>query len=243
MSNTYVIGDVHGEANKLTNLLQKLNITSSDTVIFLGDYVDRGPDSYQVIEQLLDLEKKCNCIFIAGNHDISFFDGTLFGELLDEESMKKLGRHKYMLWDQGAKETYESYIKAGVQPEVHLSFYKKLLPYYILDNNKDRRLFIHGGYNRHLPIEQQKNNDIFWWDRDLIMSAYSYNNMNGKRYKFKNKDAFIKIYVGHTPVNYWGFSEPQYWGNVWNLDTGCGKIQEANLYALNIYTEELIKSD
>lgn len=60
------IGDIHGDIAKLNSLLDKLNLTKDDTVVFLGDYIDRGENSKEVIERLLRLSKETNCIFFNG---------------------------------------------------------------------------------------------------------------------------------------------------------------------------------
>ena len=164
MNKIYCIADIHGELDKLNNLLDNLKLDSSDILIFLGDYVDRGLNSYGVIERLLELHKTNMCVFLCGNHDFLFFDDTKFRS---EEPPPS----RYSLWNQGARETYNSYINAGVSPEIHFDFYKLLQPYYVLNINDEKHLFVHGGYNRHVLIEEQKNNDIFWWDRDLLSSA------------------------------------------------------------------------
>lgn len=229
----YVIADIHGCLDKLNALLLKLDITPNTTFIFTGDYVDRGPNSYGVIERLIELDNQCTCIFICGNHDQMFFDGDKFRS-------DHAPSNRYSLWSQGARETYDSYKDAGVKPEVHYEFYKKLEPYYVLELNDKKHLFVHGGYNRHKLLEEQKNNNVFWWDRDLIMAAYSYNSMKNNTHTFKNKDNFDYIYVGHTPVQYWDYTEPQLWGNVWAMDTGVGKYEDAKLYALEIITQTLI---
>jgi serine/threonine protein phosphatase 1 len=233
MNKIYCLGDLHGELDKLNNLLDKLNIQPTDTILCLGDYVDRGPDSYGVIERLLELKKQCNCIFLCGNHDFLFFDD-------DKYRSDKIPEKRYSMWNQGARETYKSYEKVGKDPSVHYNFYKILEPYHILELNNEKHLFVHGGYNRHKLIEEQKNIDTFWWDRDLIMAAKSYDSMHDKRYKFKNKDSFKFIYVGHTPVQMWGLTTPQLWGNVWAMDTGVGKHVDSELYALEITTQTLI---
>jgi Calcineurin-like phosphoesterase len=56
---TYVIGDIHGCPDELTRLVDKLPLNSSDRLIFLGDYVDRGPDSKGVISYLIELQRTC----------------------------------------------------------------------------------------------------------------------------------------------------------------------------------------
>jgi len=241
MSKIYCIPDIHGELGKLNNLLDKLNLNVTDTIIFLGDYVDRGPDSYGVIERLLELDKQCGCIFLCGNHDQTWFEDTKFRSGLPLESKKMSGGQRYSLWYNGARETYNSYLKAGVDPEIHYPFWKILEPYYVLEINGEKHLFVHGGYNRHKLIEEQKIDSVFWWDRDLIMAASSFSSMKDQRYKFKNKDGFKYIYVGHTPVRMWDLYSPQLWGNVWALDTGVGKYKDADLYALEITTQTLIK--
>lgn len=242
MSKVYCIGDIHGELDKLNKLLDKLDIQSNTTIVFLGDYVDRGPNSYGVIERLKELKKECSCIFIVGNHDQMFFEDTRYRSHLPLETNKLSGERRYSLWSQGARETYKSYIEAGVTPDIHLEFWEWMSSYVTITINDEKHLFVHGGYDRHKLLEDQKNNhDYFIWDRDLIMAAHSYEKMEDKRYKFKNKDKFKYIYVGHTPVQMWGLNSPQLWANIWAMDTGVGKYKDADLYALEVTTQTLIK--
>ena len=242
MNKIYCIADIHGELDKLNNLLNNINLNSNDILIFLGDYVDRGLNSYGVIERLLELHKTNMCVFLCGNHDYLFFDDTKFRSELPLERTRLTGEQRYTLWNQGARETYNSYINAGVSPEIHFDFYKLLQPYFVLNLNGEKHLFVHGGYNRHVLIEEQKNNDIFWWDRDLLGAAIAaYNRTIPQDYPFKNKDGFKHIYVGHTPVTHWGFNKPMLFQNVWALDTGVGKYKDSELYALEITTQTLIK--
>ena len=70
----YAIGDIHGESERLGELLEVLPLGADDEIVFLGDYVDRGPDSHGVIEILLDLEKKVPCTFLLGNHESMLLD-------------------------------------------------------------------------------------------------------------------------------------------------------------------------
>jgi serine/threonine protein phosphatase 1 len=68
-SATYTIGDLHGEVTFLRRLLEHLAPGSDDTLIFLGDYLDRGEDAPTTIETLATLATWCQCIFLRGNHD------------------------------------------------------------------------------------------------------------------------------------------------------------------------------
>ena len=68
---TLAIGDIHGMATSLDALLEAVRPTDADQLVFLGDYVDRGPDSCGVIERLL-VQKECfpKTVFLRGNHEI-----------------------------------------------------------------------------------------------------------------------------------------------------------------------------
>jgi serine/threonine protein phosphatase 1 len=60
------IGDVHGCAKALATLIEAIQPTGSDTLVFLGDYIDRGPDSRGVVEQVIALGKRCTVVPPAG---------------------------------------------------------------------------------------------------------------------------------------------------------------------------------
>ena len=68
------MGDIHGEREMLEELLAKLPLRAGDELVFVGDYVDRGPDSRGVVEVLLELEKRHPCTFLCGNHESMFLD-------------------------------------------------------------------------------------------------------------------------------------------------------------------------
>ncbi len=74
MSHTFVIGDIHGCSDSLTELLEKIKpLAKDDTVIFIGDYIDRGPDSKGVIEIVLQLKAEhSRVITLMGNHEFMF---------------------------------------------------------------------------------------------------------------------------------------------------------------------------
>ncbi|WP_339833180.1 metallophosphoesterase, partial [uncultured Flavobacterium sp.] len=69
MNRKLVIGDIHGGLKALNQVIERANVTQNDTLIFLGDYVDGWSESPQVLDFLMDLDKKQNCVFIRGNHD------------------------------------------------------------------------------------------------------------------------------------------------------------------------------
>ncbi|MEM6981276.1 MAG: metallophosphoesterase family protein, partial [Planctomycetota bacterium] len=75
----YVVGDIHGCGKALRTLIQTLDLTRDDEIIFLGDYIDRGPDSRDVIEQLIELRQQCRMIALRGNHEIMLLGVALGG--------------------------------------------------------------------------------------------------------------------------------------------------------------------
>lgn len=217
---TFIVGDIHGEINQLKKCLEIVNFDfEKDQLIQLGDVVDRGPDSYGCIELLLKIR---NTVFIKGNHDDCWFQYLKTGK-------------QDVLWNQGGRETYQSYIDIGISPEIHFDFFAKQVPYYIDEN---RNCFVHGGFNRHHLITEQSNISDLWWDRDLFLAALSYKGMKNQTHPFKMRDNFKEVFVGHTPVQYWGFTEPVNAANIWNLDTGCGKGEVNPLTIMDLETHK-----
>ncbi|MAG33007.1 MAG: metallophosphatase [Deltaproteobacteria bacterium] len=70
----YAFGDIHGELEKLEELLETLPLASGDRLVFLGDYIDRGADSPGVIARLIELRDRYECTFLLGNHESMFLD-------------------------------------------------------------------------------------------------------------------------------------------------------------------------
>jgi len=235
---TYVIGDIHGEFERLEKCLQSVNFDfENDKLIQLGDIVDRGHNSFKCVELLLKIK---NLIAIRGNHDECFRQGLYSGE--------------YLLMNEGCLQTLQSYIE-NCNPErkifnsnyigettfikedmpiEHLNFFNNQLPYYIDENNN---LFIHGGFNRHRLIEDETDKTIFWWDRDFLHAVRSHSTMKDNLiHKFKTKNNFKEIFLGHTATTYFDSDTPLQFGNVWAIDTGSGK--GGKLTILNIETKE-----
>ncbi len=69
MARTFAIGDIHGNRNALQGCLDSITLTQDDTVIFLGDMIDRGADSKGVLDDIMALNEFCNTLTIMGNHE------------------------------------------------------------------------------------------------------------------------------------------------------------------------------
>jgi serine/threonine protein phosphatase 1 len=166
---TLAIGDIHGCDVALDTLLAKLSVTGDDTVVVLGDVVDRGPGSRQVIERLLALRSQCRLILILGNHEEMMLDALDHGE----------GAEDWLRF--GGMATVQSY--GGLPqsiPKEHLEFLESGQSYW----ETETELFVHANLKADLPLEQQ----LPEWLRWTHLSGAEQPHTSGKR-----------VICGHTP--------------------------------------------
>src|SRR5690242_939590 len=71
-SRLLVFGDIHGSIGAVQRVLARVEPRRDDTLLFLGDYIDRGEDSRAVLDLMMDLDRKHRCIFLKGNHEDMF---------------------------------------------------------------------------------------------------------------------------------------------------------------------------
>lgn len=139
----YAIGDIHGCLDPLRRLMEKIRLSEADELVFIGDYIDRGPDSKGVIDYLLTLRGRYT--FLMGNHERMFLDFLQ-------------GKDRFLFLYNGGTETLESYGGVGKIPAAHLDFLNRLLLYYETDDH----LFVHGGIRPGIPIQEQDSKDLLW---------------------------------------------------------------------------------
>ena len=139
----YAIGDIHGCLDPLRRLMEKIRLSEADELVFIGDYIDRGPDSKGVIDYLLTLRGRYT--FLMGNHERMFLDFLK-------------GKDRFLFLYNGGTETLESYGGVGKIPAAHLDFLNRLLLYYETDDH----LFVHGGIRPGIPIQEQDSKDLLW---------------------------------------------------------------------------------
>jgi serine/threonine protein phosphatase 1 len=150
----YAVGDIHGEARKLDALLASLPLVPGDRFVFLGDYVDRGPDSKGVVDRLLRLEERYPCVFLMGNHESMLLD------FLGYEGRPYFGGDAFLL--NGGDRTLWSYDYFGPEraekpfqlPPEHDDFYRRL----VLHHMEGDYLFVHAGLQQDLLCES----DVRW---------------------------------------------------------------------------------
>lgn len=199
-----VIGDIHGHLTHLQKLIQKL--PKDKGLLFLGDYIDRGPNSAGVIRYLKELSFKRDCIFLKGNHEdmlINSWDWNGAGEL--DYSNRYDPR---VMWaGNGGTKTEESYKKHAVGVNIDIEWYKSLKLYHEDENG----IYIHGGIDFHREMKDQ-NPEYCLWVREPFYKNFRM--WNGKR-----------IFFGHTPTKYLGMHTGQVYFSsgkkIVGLDTGC----------------------
>ncbi len=145
----FAIGDIHGCLPALETLLAAIAPRAGDTIVTLGDYVDRGPKSREVIERLLRLQTECRLVPLLGNHDQMMLAVHHGREELYSE---------WLLF--GGTATMASY---GIQrledlPAAHAAFVRGCRLFYELP----RYFFVHASYRADLPLDRQPTEVLLW---------------------------------------------------------------------------------
>jgi serine/threonine protein phosphatase 1 len=169
-SRTFAIGDIHGCDAALRALLEAIQLTKHDRLITLGDYIDRGPGSRAVIEQLMPLRDQCEFIPLFGNHELMLLT------VLDDPSQMNF-------WlASGGKATLASYGgKIENIPASHLEFIHGCLPLY----EGDEFFCVHANYTPSAPLDKQPEYTMYWEHLDVYFPEP---HVSGKT-----------AIVGHTP--------------------------------------------
>jgi len=195
----YIIGDIHGRLSKIEKIISQISsyIEADDSIIFLGDYIDRGPASFEVIEFLIELSVKYKTVFLTGNHENMFIRFVTKGD----------NYNNYIY--NGGGYTIKSYIKnlgKFTLPESHMVFFNGLLFYYETDDF----IAVHAGLNPGIDkLDEQKKYDMIW-----IREAF-----------YDHPRKWDKtIIFGHTPTPYLNNSGSVYFDetrNIIGLDTNA----------------------
>lgn len=206
---TVIIGDIHGCLPQLVKLLKKIEVDQRrDRLIFLGDYIDRGPYAYETIMYIIELQKAMGdrCIVLRGNHE----------EMMLEALQNHPASLNYCsLWEQnGGRETVASFKKNGTQIFSVKPWLQSLKYYYEIDTF----ICVHAGIDeRGLKYTSE---DTLLWDRSVAEDGW----YQGKL-----------LICGHTPVLEVNYQDgmhqmkvidsrkkhPLPQTGVINLDTGC----------------------
>jgi serine/threonine protein phosphatase 1 len=206
----YAIGDVHGCLESLERLLDLINPDlTRDRLVFIGDYIDRGPQSRGVVDYLVRLQSLAppgQIICLKGNHEAMFLDFLA-------------GAPAELFLFNGGLDTLEDYWgddwldrEGLVLPPDHDRFFRNLLLYYETPDY----IFVHGGLKPGVPLADQQEDDLLWIRGEFIESPEDF----GRR-----------VIFGHTP-----FKQPFIRPNKIGIDTGA--VYGNFLTALKLPEEE-----
>lgn len=144
---TLAIGDIHGCDVALEVLLKELALQPHDTLVLLGDIVDRGPNTRRAVELLLDASTRCQMLLVLGNHEEMMLDALAGGEWT-------LGWLRY-----GGATTLESYGEDPDKiPPEHINFLKSGVDHWETDEN----IFIHANLRAGVPLADQSKEMLRW---------------------------------------------------------------------------------
>lgn len=210
----YAIGDIHGMRLELEALVASLPLQDDDRLIFIGDYVDRGPDPRGTVEFLIKLSGERDCVFLMGNHEAMFlsFLGWKEACYFGGEAFLKNGGDTTL-------ESYEYFDESNFTlPPEHEKFYRNLKLYHV----EGSYAFVHAGLSRdalrlsdiEYALSKERPRDLLW-QRSTVTLPHSLG---------------VTVVYGHTPL-------PDLQVR-WNLpytigiDTGCvygGKLTAIRL--------------
>lgn len=201
----YAVGDIHGRLDLLTTLHEAIDEDAEMhpgpqcVEVYLGDYVDRGPQSAGVIDALMERMRTRNAICLAGNHEDIMLDA-----LTSQEAFANWLRI-------GGVETVFSYVRptgtmdqaqlwnewrVGMRSD-HVAFLRQLETTYVCGDY----LFVHAGLRPGVSLEAQDRSDMLWIRREFLDYPHSFGHL---------------VVHGHTPI-----PSPEVLSNRINIDTGA----------------------
>ena len=213
MSNgrTLVIGDIHGGLRALKQVLVRAEVTSADTLVFLGDYVDGWSESPGVLDFLQVLRQQQRCILLRGNHDMMLLEWLRKGS--EHPSwLKHGGRSTLLAYEQLSQDVKDQ----------HADFIEQALVDFYQDDKQ--RLFLHAGFTHIGGFQNEYFRPMLYWDRSLWETALALDpalSKDNARYPARLK-LYPEVFIGHTPTIRVGSKQPLQAACVWNLDTGAG---------------------
>lgn len=158
MPRTLAIGDIHGCLTALDTLLGFIQPRPDDQLVFLGDYVDRGPDSKGVLDRLIELKRSQDMICLLGNHEVMM---VLAGQ----------GQEVRFWLSCGGKEALESYARPnGIAllediPQAHWRFVQSACTDWY---ETPTHVFVHANLQPDIPLKEQGTEWIHWQPLDRL---------------------------------------------------------------------------
>jgi serine/threonine protein phosphatase 1 len=168
---TIAIGDIHGCSLALATLLEYIAPQSGDSFVFLGDYIDRGPNSSGVIDLIIELAKSYPVLPLLGNHELLLL-GSIEAREPNAFWLNKCGGDETMISYGGSLDNI---------PPAHIQFLRCCQRYY----ETDKCIFLHANYAADKPLSEQPETQLFWQHLNMFIPEP---HISGKT-----------VIVGHTP--------------------------------------------
>lgn len=151
-----VTTDIHGCSLAFAALIDAIDLQPQDTLVTLGDYVDRGIDSKGVLDQLIALQSKCNLVPILGNHDQMMLHA-------------RDGKSDFQFWKNcggdTALDSYGSTSQLSSIPAIHFRFLESCRSYY----ETETHIFVHANYKPDVPVNELDDHTLRWLSlRDYV---------------------------------------------------------------------------
>jgi len=223
----YAIGDIHGEIVKLEALLATLRPGAGDRLVFLGDYVDRGPDACAVVERLIRLQREVPCVFLLGNHESMFLDflGWRDARYFAGDAFLQNGGAR-TLASYGYFDAVEPNPRRFALPPDHEDFFRSLRSWHL----EADYLFVHAGLAR----EHLQQSDLNWALRrarpeDLLWSR----NTGDLPHRLG-----VTIVYGHTPSADYAVR----WNLPFSVGIDTGAVYGGPLTALRLPDETIFQA-
>src|SRR4051812_40992900 len=163
MSRTYALSDIHGHLNKLTGLVAQCRSDAGGDgarFIFLGDYIDRGPDSRGVVEYLIDFQRRQpgDVVCLCGNH-----------EDLALSAIDDAGAIPQWVAANSGDTTLRSYgvMAPSALPAGHVAWMRALGTHH----DDGRRFFVHAGIDPSRPLDRQDRHDLLWMREPFLSDS------------------------------------------------------------------------
>jgi serine/threonine protein phosphatase 1 len=212
------IGDIHGCLSTLRRLVEHL--PPGEPLVFLGDYVDRGPHSAGVVAYLLALAQTRSCRFLMGNHERLMLDA-----LADDQAIPSWlingGTTTLISYGTTQREWSGSADRRALL-RVHGAFYDKLEPYW----EDAETIYVHAGVDVRIADMRDQRDEVLLWIREPFFRHAA--DWHGKQVVF-----------GHTPTRSMGLPDKTIFrdGPFFGIDTGC--VYGGYLTALDTRTHQV----
>ena len=227
--NTWIIPDIHGYVKALEGLLSQIQPSKSDLLIFLGDYIDRGPDSKGVMDKVMQLQHDgYQIVALRGNHESYMLEAYYQAISMGGGFFQKKNQKQKAWFEHGGKEALKSFGVKDLRkvPEKYIHWMEKTTLYY----QTPEYVIVHAGLNFTLDDPFQDEHAMLWI-KDFEVEPQKI----GKR----------KVIHGHTPVSH-EFIVESLNGEEFDfidLDNGVymeGRNGFGNLMALELDSKQLI---